>query len=172
MAAAGYAGGIKGLDYLVRDGAANKLWAQAVQAMLRQALNVEARLRTVVNSTWFADAANGHFDLAISAIVSTLLDPSDYFNTWYGKDGPQNFSAWDNAAFRDLAARIDREADMARRKALVREAEAIMENDPPLLVMGWEKINDVWYDYVKGHNPYGYFGLFDCWRLDTFWLDK
>ena len=26
----------------------------------------------------------GHYDLAIGAVVSTLLDPSDYFNAWYG----------------------------------------------------------------------------------------
>ena len=29
-----------------------------------------------------------------------------------------------------------------------------MEQDPPLLPVAWEKINDAWYNYVKGHNPY------------------
>ena len=24
------------------------------------------------------------------------MDPSDYFNAWYGKDGPQNYSYWTN----------------------------------------------------------------------------
>src|SRR5712675_66954 len=41
MAAAGHSNGIKGLDYLVRDVASFKLWAQAIQAMLREALNIE-----------------------------------------------------------------------------------------------------------------------------------
>ena len=41
----------------------------------------------------------GNFDLAIGAIVSTLLDPSDYFNAWYRTGGPQNYSFWDNAKF-------------------------------------------------------------------------
>ena len=50
--------------------------------------------------------------------------------------------------------------------------EAIMELDPPLLPISWEKINDVWYNYVKGHNPYEYFGVYDVVRLDTVWLDK
>ena len=39
MAAAGYANGAKGLDYLVRDVASFKLMAQAVQAMLKETLN-------------------------------------------------------------------------------------------------------------------------------------
>jgi len=52
------------------------------------------------------------------------------------------------------------------------QAEAIMEEDPPLLPVAWEKINDVWYNYVKGHNPHDYFGIFDVVRFDTVWLDK
>ena len=72
----------------------------------------------------------GKFDLAIGAIVSTLLDPSDYFNAWYSKDGPQNYSHWDNAKFDALLPQIDREVDPEKRIDLIRQAEAIMEQDP------------------------------------------
>ena len=172
MAAAGHADGLKGLDFLVRDVASFKLWAQAIQAMLQEGLDVQCNLRTVVESVWFDDTASGHFDLAIGAIVSTLLDPSDYFNAWYRTGGPQNYSFWDNPKFNALVDQIDREVDPAKRLALVRQTEAIMEEDPPVLPVAWEKINDVWYDYVKGHNPYDYFGIYDVVREDTFWLDK
>jgi len=172
MAAAGHADGIKGLDFLVRDVASFKLWAQAIQAMLQEGLNIQCNLRTVVESVWFDDTKAGNYDLAIGAIVSTLLDPSDYFNAWYGKDGPQNYSFWDNKEFQTLSAQIDRQVDGAKRLALIRQAEAIMEQDPPLLPVSWENINDIWYNYVKGHNPYEYFGLYDVVRLDTVWLDK
>jgi len=172
MAATGHADGLKGLDFLVRDVASFKLWSQAIQAMLQEGLNIQCNLRTVVESIWFDDTANGHFDIAIGAIVSTLLDPSDYFNAWYGKDGPQNYSFWDNKDFQSLSAQIDREVDVEKRHELVRQSEAIMEQNPPLLPVAWEKINDVWYDYVKGHNPYDYFGIYDVVRQDTFWLDK
>ena len=84
MAAAGHANGIKGLDFLVRDVASFRLWSQAIQAMLQETLNIQCNLRTVVELVWFDDIATGHFDLAIGAMVSTLLDPSDYFNAWYG----------------------------------------------------------------------------------------
>ena len=172
MAAAGHADGLKGLDFLVRDVASFKLWAQAIQAMLQEGLNVQCNLRTVVESVWFDDAVNGHYDLAIGAIVSTLLDPSDYFNAWYRTGGPQNYSFWDNEKFNAVVDQIDREVDPAKRLALVRQTEAIMEENPPVLPVAWEKINDVWYDYVKGHNPYDYFGIYDVVREDTFWLDK
>jgi hypothetical protein len=41
-----------------------------------------------------------------------------------------------------------------------------------LLPVSWEKINDGWFNYVKGHNPYKYFGIYDVVRFDTFWFDK
>jgi peptide/nickel transport system substrate-binding protein len=172
MAAAGHAAGIQGLDFLVRDVPSFKLWAQAIQAMLQEALNVQCNLRTVVESVWFDDTASGHFDLAIGAIVSTLLDPSDYFNAWYRTGGPQNYGFWNNEKFNALVDQIDREVDPTKRLELVRQTEPIMEEDPPVLPVAWEQINDVWYSYVKGHNPADYFGIYDVVRFDTFWLDK
>jgi ABC-type transport system substrate-binding protein len=171
LAAAGQSNGIKGLDFLVRDVPTFKLWAQAIQAMLQQ-IGIEANLRTTVESVWFDDTANGHYDLAVGAIVSTLLDPSDYFNAWYRTGGPQNYGFWDNKEFNDLADRIDREVDNKKRIALVRQAEDIMEQDPPVLPVAWEQINDVWYDYVKGLDPYDFFGVYDVVRQDTVWLDR
>jgi peptide/nickel transport system substrate-binding protein len=172
MKAAGYEKGIQGLDYLVREVASFKLWSQAIQAMLQQTLNVQSNIRTAVESVWFDDVRTGKFDLAIGAIVSTLIDPSDYFNAWYKKGGPQNYSQWDNPKFNALLPAIDSEVDPKKRLELIRQAEMIMEEDPPLLPMSWEKINDGWYNYVKGHRPNDYFGIYDVVRLDTFWLDK
>src|SRR6202008_423301 len=172
LAAAGHGDGIKSLDFLVRDVPSFKLWAQAIQAMLQEGLKIECNLRIVVESVWFDDTANGHFDLAIGAIVSTLLDPSDYFNAWYRTGGPQNYSFWHNEAFDKLVDEIDVEVDAEKRLALIRQAEDGMEQAPPLVPVAWENILDVWYNYVKGHNPKDYFGIYDVVRFDTFWLDK
>jgi peptide/nickel transport system substrate-binding protein len=172
LAAAGHPNGIKGLDFLVRDVASFKLWSQAMQAMFQQALNVEVKLRTVVESVWFDDTRAGNFDLSIGAVVSTLIDPSDYFNGWYKPGGSQNYSQWENQEFAALLPQIDTEVDPAKRQALITKAEMIMEQDPPLLPVAWEKINDGWYDYVKGHRPNDYFGIYDVVRMDTMWLDK
>ena len=130
----------------MRDLAHHKLWAQAIQQMLQQSLNVECNLRTTVKSVWFDDIKSGNYDLAIGAIVSTLLDPSDYFNTWYAKEGPQNYPFWDDSEFQALVPRIDREVDAKKRLTLIQT--------------------------VKGHNPSEYFGIYDVVRLDTVWLDK
>jgi ABC-type transport system substrate-binding protein len=170
MAEAGHAGGLKGLDFVVRDIATFKLWAVAIQAMLKEHLNIETNLRVVQTSVWFDEAAAGNFDLAISAIVSSLMDPSDYFTAWYGKGGPQNYGGWSNEQFHSLAAQIERELDANKRKALVRQAEGIMENDPPLIPIAYEQIYDAWYNKVRGQNPSTYFGIYDVVRWDQVWL--
>src|SRR5207244_9087694 len=117
MQEAGYGQGIKGLDFVVRDIQTFKLWAVAIQAMLKEHINIETNLRTVQTSVWFDEAAAGNFDLAISAIVSSLMDPSDYFTAWYGANGPQNYSGWNNEQFQALAKQIERELDDTKRKA-------------------------------------------------------
>ena len=43
MKEAGYASGIKNLDFVVRDIATFKLWAVAIQAMLKEHLNIESQ---------------------------------------------------------------------------------------------------------------------------------
>ena len=172
MAAAGYGQGLKNVDFMVREVAIFKLWADAIQAMLKETLNIETNRRTVQVSVWFDEAQAGNFDLTISAIVSTLLDPSDYFHSWYAHDGPQNYSHWHNAAFEALVPQIDRETDPTKRQALIRQAEALFEQDPPLLPVAWEQVYDGWYTYVKGPDPAHYFGVYDVVRCDTMWLDK
>src|SRR5207302_9246285 len=77
---------------------------------------------TTLFRSWFDDTKTGKFDLAVGAIVSTLLDPSDYFNAWYKKDGPQNYGFWDNAKFAELLPQIDKEVDVKKRLALDRKS--------------------------------------------------
>lgn len=170
MKEAGYGQGIKGLDFVVRDINTFKLWAVAIQAMLKEHINVETNLRTVQTSVWFDEAGAGNFDLAISAIVSTLMDPSDYFSAWYGPNGPQNYSGWTNEQFHTLAKQIERELDGNKRKALVQQAEGILEQDPPLIPVAYEQIYDAWYNKVRGQNPSTYFGIYDVVRWDQVWL--
>ena len=173
MQAAGYGQGLKGLDFLVRGGANTfKLWAVAIQAMLKEHLNIECNLREVQISQWFEEAAAGNFDLGITAIVSALMDPSDYFTSWYGKDAPNNYGGWTNEQFHSLARNIEREVDDNKRKAMVRQAEDILESDPPLIPVSYEQIYDAWYNRVHGQNPSKYFGIYDVVRWDQVWMGQ
>src|SRR5262249_7017400 len=145
--AAGARQGLKGLDLLVRDLPNTKLWAQAVQGMLKEALDIETKLRIAPESTWFDDAKSGNFDILVWVVLSTLLDASDYSRACYSAGGPKNQAFWNNPRFDETLLKIAREVEPAKRLAHIREAEKLMEADPPLLPMVWERINDAWYNY-------------------------
>ena len=153
--------GIKGLDYMVREIAIFKLWSQAIQAMLKETLNIECNLRTVVEFGMVRRCRERQFRPGdrrhrVGAARSFRLlqclvrqgRPAELFVL--GQQGVPG------------ADRTDRPGSRRRQAlALIRQAEAIMEQDPPLLPISWEQINEIWYNYVKGHNPYEYFGIYD-----------
>ena len=50
---------------------------------------------------------------------------------------------------------------------MVRQAEAILESDPPSCRSPYEKIYDAWHNRVRGQNPGTFFGIYDVVRWDT-----
>ncbi len=137
--------------------------------MLKEHLNIETNLRVVQTSVWFDEAVAGNFDLTISAIVSTLMDPSDYFTAWYGKDGPQNYSQWINEPFHALVPQIEQELDDDKRKAMIRQAERSsnrIHRYPRRLGADQRRLVQP----VRGQNPSKYFGIYDVVRWDQVWL--
>lgn len=174
LSEAGYPNGegIPELDFLVRQIAHLDLQAAAIQEMLRAHLNIKANIRSIHISQWFEDAEKGNFDITLSAVVLAIRDPSDYYRAWYGKDGPQNYSLWENDEFEAMLDQIDRELDSNKRLELIREAELLMEREVPLAPVAWEEITDGWWNYVKGIDPRHNVGIYDVIRWDTAWLDN
>ena len=174
LAEAGYPNGegMPELDFLVRQVSHFDLQAAAIQEILRQNLNIKSTIRSIHISQWFEDAEKGNFDVTLSAVVLALKDPSDYFRAWYGKDGPQNYSLWENEEFEGMLNQIDRELDPAKRLQLIRDAELLMEREVPLAPVAWEEITDAWWNYVKGNDPAHNVGIYDVVRWDTTWLDN
>ena len=91
---------------MVRDAPSFKLWALAIQAMLKETLNIDTTLPTVQVSVWFDEARKEKSGLDHWCHVTTLMTPRIIL-AWYGKDGPQNYSKWHNPAFQS-ADRADR----------------------------------------------------------------
>ena len=60
--------------------------------------------------------------------------------------------------------------DDNKRKTMIRQAEDILESDPPLIPVAYEQIYDAWYNKVHGQNPSKYFGIYDVVRWDQVWM--
>ena len=164
--------GFPELDFLVRSIAHIDLQAAAIQNMLLNELNIKTNIRNQTAGVWFDDAQNGNFDLTATSTEMAAVDPSGYFRGFYGKDGPQNWSFWENDEFESFLDRIDREADPVERLKLIRDSELLMEQEVPLAPVAWETLNVGFANYVKGHSTAENIGLYDRGRMATMWLDK
>jgi len=64
------------------------------------------------------------------------------------------------------------EPSAGMRTQLEERARSAGVNNLRLLPVGWERIHELWYNYVRGRNPQESFGIYDTVRHDTIWLDK
>ncbi len=170
LAAAGQTS-MRPLDFMVRDLNHHKLFGQAIQAMLKE-VGIQSDLRWWSNrcgsatrppatTTW--PSAPSSRRSSTRPITSTPGTAPMARRTTRSGTTP-NLTSW--------STRSTSKSMPSKRLALIRRAEDLMEMDPPLVPVAWENILDVWYNYVKGHNPKDYFGIYDVVRFDTFWLDK
>ena len=171
MAEAGYADGIKGVDFLCRGGKSVDFVCPAIQDMMKRNLNIESTIRPAEGSVWFDDSARGNFDWSKGASTSALDDPSDPWSNWFTTEGAQNFGRYSNPEFDRLVTEINTTADPAKRRALVKQGSEILDRDMPALLHAWETWSDVYWDYVKGANR-DRVGIYTVGRWDTTWLDK
>jgi len=134
--------------------------------MLKEHLNIESNLRVVQTSVWFDEAQAGNFDLAISAIVSTLMDPSDIFSAWYGQGRRRTTRAGRTRPSTTIANQVERELDDNKRRMLVRKAEDILENDRRSSGVVRADLRRL-EQQGEGQNPSTYFGIYDVVRWDN-----
>jgi len=66
---------------------------------------------------------------------------------------------------------MDKELDLEKRKALAKEGEALLDEEQPMFMHGWDGTPRIWRKHVKGINQ-AVVGSYICLRYDTIWLDK
>jgi ABC-type transport system substrate-binding protein len=134
MAEAGYADGIKNVDFSVRGGWAPRedVMAPIVQEMLRVYLKIETNMRAPLGGQWQEDMRTGLFDIGLGSIGTNLMDPSDYATNFYRTGGSQNLSRWSNAEFDGILDQINAELDIAKRIDLWTQATEILDSEIPM----------------------------------------
>jgi len=174
MAAAGYENGFKEpLIFLLRGltGPGIEVDAPAFQDMLKRTLGLESVIKPVETSVYWDQVRAGDYHYTSGAPAGAINDPSDYWGQWFKTKGPQNYAMWSNAKFDEILSRLDKEVDLEKRKAIAREGEALLEEEQPMFMHGWDNTPRIWRKYVKGVDQ-DVVGSYICLRYDTIWLDK
>lgn len=162
LAEAGYPGG-RGFPRLTLQlnagGGRNVQVAEAVQAMLREHLDIEVELRQVEFAQHLQEIDAGRVPFFRLGWVADYPDPENFLNLFYGKlvpdrdedISPINSTRYRNPAFDALFEEALATTDRQRRMELYRQAEQLALEDAPLLVLFYDEDYRLLQPYVAGY---------------------
>ena len=104
--------------------------AQAMQQMLAQA-GLPAEIQVAEAGAYYQALKKGDFDLAINPNTLMTGDPDFYYTYYLASDAPAN-PGWRNPQTDLLIAASRREMDPARRRAMLRGVEEIVNREAPI----------------------------------------
>lgn len=136
---------------------------EAIQAMLRQNLNIDVEMRVMEVKT-FMNALNGHtLQLGLVNFGFDYVDPTTLMNLWIS--GGRH--SWTNDSFDRLMRQASAVVgDPARRMGLYHEAERVLAEDVGGVFLWHRVTNQLWKSSIRGEalepNRDGY----RAWRVD------
>ena len=139
---------------------------------MKRALNIDMRIRVTERSQLFEAYKKGDWDLVLgTAYSSPTRDPTPMWQLILTCGGSQNWNRYCNPEFDKIVEMLNVESDTNERLKLIRQAEDILDEDVPQILLGFADHLPMWWNYVKGmglenriHTEWG--------RYDTFWIDK
>ncbi|MBM4420778.1 MAG: ABC transporter substrate-binding protein [Chloroflexi bacterium] len=144
----------------------------ALQEELRQALNIQTRIRTIERALLTPEYRSGSFDILVETqFQSTQVDPTPLWNNFLRSKAPANWSRYSSAEFDRVLDQIMAEPDEAKRKALFAQGAQILDRDAPFLTLGFTEVGTLLRSSVKGLSMDK--RIHNMWApVDTAWLDK
>jgi oligopeptide transport system substrate-binding protein len=136
LAEAGFPGG-KGallLEILFNTSESHRALAEAVQAMWKKELGLDVRLVNQERIATLAARRTGNFQVMRSVWIADTLDPVPFLGIWRGA-GPNNFTGWASGSFDHALEAATRAVSTEGRHAQLFEAEQVLLEDLPLVVL-------------------------------------
>jgi ABC-type oligopeptide transport system substrate-binding subunit len=130
---------------------AAKPMAEGVQAMLSEVLKMPTELEVLEPRVFRERLWKQDLQLIWIRWFQDFPDPhNEYFDTFYGKRTTGKRQAWVNDAFDDLINKARGETDTAKRMALYRKAEEVLQKDVGYIPVVWTIRYVAFKPWVKG----------------------
>lgn len=159
LAEAGYPGGqgLPEVSILYNTQEQHKIIAEAIQAMWKEKLGVQA---TLLNQDWkvyLVSTNNMDYDIARAAWIADFVDPINFLELFL-TNGGNNRTGWGNPEYDRLLQAAYAEPDPVRRTALMQQAEGIFADELPAIPIYYYTFRYLQAERVKGYheNPLGY----------------
>lgn len=154
LADAGYPGGegFPVIDFLITNSDTSRTFAEVVQEMWRTELGISIN---ILNKEWqvlIAEMDSGNFDIFLLSWIGDYLDPVTFLKIMRTGDG-NNRTGFANAEYDALIALANQQSSLAKRYALLAQAEAILMHEVPILPITWARNMYLLHPDVRGWAP-------------------
>lgn len=157
MADAGYGPGHPlTLSYLCTSDDLARKKTEAISIMWQQTLGIVSKIKLQESQSYYEDFYKKEWDVYCDGLVGDYAGPEPFL-VYRSKVAAADYP-WENAKYEEIMAKAMAEPDLAKRKALLVEAEQVLLDDFPLAPMLQESVRRMISPKVKGwaDNPIGY----------------
>lgn len=156
LAEAGFAGGagFPSVELMVRNDEIMPRLAEAIQAMWRTELGIEATITQVEQKTWIQNQQTLNYTVCLSAWTADFPDPLSFLELFLPQ-GAYNWTGWNNEGYqRRLAMAAAATPGATRvRYAVLRDAEALLLREAPVAPLYFGAQTYLLHPAVKGWAP-------------------
>ncbi|MFD2160717.1 peptide ABC transporter substrate-binding protein [Rubritalea tangerina] len=126
--------------------------AEALQAMWKQNLGINVRIEQREWGTFLTTQEDLDYDIAIGGWIGDFLDPTTFLDMWTKGNGNNN-TGWSSQIYEDKLKQAERTADPNQRLEILKEAEATILAERPVLPIYWYTTNYLIHPAVQGWQP-------------------
>ncbi len=123
--------------------------AEAVQDQWRKSLGVDVKLEAKEWKVYIEDLHQGNFQIGRMSWLGDFNDPINFLEVFKEKMGGNNDTRWENAKYKELLNQSAKETDPAKRKEILKQAEAILMDEMPMTPIYFRTESYVKNDKVK-----------------------
>lgn len=119
----------------------NRTLAQAIQQQWEESLGIRVTLQAVEWKVFLQKIREMDFQVVLGSWIADFNDPINFLEVFKFKDGGSNNTNWENAKYIELLNQSTICREQAERKKILRDAEAILMEEMPIIPLYHEAMN-------------------------------
>ena len=154
LAEAGFPGGegFPKMSVLYNTSESHKQIASVIQQNWKEHLGIDIELQNKEWKTYLKDMHSLNYDMARSGWIGDYVDPNTFLDMWV-TGGGNNETGWSSPEYDRLIEEAGREADPAVRLEKLQTAEALLNEEMPIIPIYWYVWTEMQQPDVRGHYP-------------------
>jgi oligopeptide transport system substrate-binding protein len=144
--------GFPEFEILINTSEAHRTLAEAIQAMLRQHLNIPAKILNQDWQVYLESQRNMDYTLCRAGWIGDYPDPMTFLSMWRTAEGNNN-TGFTHPDYDRLINASTTEPHVPQRLQLLQQAESLLLEELPILPLYWQTQSHLMRPEVKGYAP-------------------